>query len=118
MPRSTKPVKKPIFKNITTNDAFKLMEKHKNDTDLVILDVRTLEEFSEEHIEGAKNIDYYSPDFENQLDKLDKEKKYLIYCASGGRGKKAMKKMENLDFKQVYNIEGGYMLWCIKILKK
>ena len=116
MPKSSKPVKKPIFKNITTNDAFKLIEKHENDTNLVILDVRTLEEFSEEHIEGAKNIDFYSPDFENQLNKLDKEKKYLIYCASGGRGTKAMKKMENLGFMEVYNIEGGFMLWCINKL--
>jgi rhodanese-related sulfurtransferase len=107
-----------VIKNISTEEAFELLQKHKNDEDLVILDVRTLQEFSEEHMEDAIHIDYHASDFENQLDQLEKEKKYLIYCASGGRGNKAMKIMKKKGFREVYNIEGGYILWCIKILKK
>jgi len=107
-----------VIKNISTKEAYKLLQKHRNDEDFVILDVRTLEEFTEEHMEDAINIDYYASDFENQLEQLEKDKKYLIYCASGGRGNKALKKMKKLGFKEVYNMEGGYILWCIKILKK
>jgi rhodanese-related sulfurtransferase len=116
MSRSPITIKNQLIKNITPINAFKLIEKHRDDPDFIILDVRTLEEFSEEHIEGAKNIDYHSINFEKQLEKLDKEKKYLIYCASGGRGTKAMEKMKNLGFMEVYNIEGGFILWSIKKL--
>jgi rhodanese-related sulfurtransferase len=114
MSKPSVPIKKQLIKNITPMNAFKLIEKHKNDPDFIILDVRTLEEFSEEHIEGAKNLDYHSINFEKQLEKMNKEKKYLIYCASGGRATKAMEKMKNLGFMEVYNMEGGFILWSLK----
>jgi rhodanese-related sulfurtransferase len=106
--RKLKPNIKQSIKNITAIDAFKLIEKHKNDPDFIIIDVRTPEEFSGEHIEGAKNINFFSTDFEKQLKNLDKEKICLIYCASGRRDAKSIEKMKNLGFKEVYNIKGGF----------
>jgi rhodanese-related sulfurtransferase len=117
MSKSSKTKIKQIIENITPITASKLIEKHRNDSNFIILDVRTREEFTEEHIQGAENLDYYSRDFREQLEKMDKEKKYLIYCASGGRGNKAMEMMEELDFLEVYNIEGGFTLWCINNLQ-
>jgi rhodanese-related sulfurtransferase len=115
--KSSKTTKNQLIKNITPIEAFELIQKHRNDSNFVILDVRTREEFNEDHIEGAENLDYYSRNFEEQLEKMDKEKKYLIYCASGARGTKAMEKMKELDFKEVYNIGGGFTLWCINNLQ-
>jgi len=117
MSKSSKPTNKQIIENITPINASKLIEKHRNDSNYIILDVRTREEFNEEHIQDAENLDYYSRDFEKQLRKMDKEKKYLIYCASGGRGTKAMEMMEELGFMEVYNIKGGFTLWCINNLQ-
>jgi rhodanese-related sulfurtransferase len=117
MSKSSKTTKNQLIKNITPIDAFELIQKHRNDSNFIILDVRTREEFTEDHIEGAENVDYYSRNFEAQLEKMYKEKKYLIYCASGGRGTKAMEKMKELGFKEVYNIDGGFTLWCINNLQ-
>jgi rhodanese-related sulfurtransferase len=114
MHKSSKPIKKQLIKNITPTDASKLIEKYKDDPNFIIIDVRTPNEFSDEHIENAKNIDFLSTDFEKQLEKMDKEKKCIVYCASGHRGAKAMKKMKNLGFMEVYNIEGGFILYSIK----
>jgi len=49
----------------------------------IILDVRTKEECSESKIPGSLNIDYYSENFKDNLDKLNKNLNYYIYCRSG-----------------------------------
>jgi len=117
MSKLPKTNKKQLIKDITPIDASKLIEKYKDDPNFIILDVRTREEFSEDRIANAKNLDFYSRNFEEQLEKMDKEKKYLIYCVSGGRSTKTMEMMKDLGFKEIYNIEGGFTLWCINNLQ-
>ena len=51
--------------------------------DLVILDVRTQEEFDGSHLEGATMIDFWRDDFRDQIAELDPDVPYLIYCNSG-----------------------------------
>jgi rhodanese-related sulfurtransferase len=77
----------------------------------VILDVRTPAEFSQGYIENAKNIDFYANTFRNQLDKLDKQKTYLVYCRSGNRSGKTLRMMEQSGFEKVYNLTGGIGQW-------
>jgi rhodanese-related sulfurtransferase len=77
----------------------------------VVLDVRTREEYQAGHIPGSVMIDFNSDDFEEKVAKLDKEKTYLVHCASGGRSARACKKMEKLGFKKLYNLEGGMGAW-------
>lgn len=77
----------------------------------VILDVRTPAETAGGVIEGAIELDYRSPDFADQVAKLDKEKTYLVYCASGGRSGKACSAMQDMGFREVYNLKGGYRAW-------
>lgn len=77
----------------------------------VVLDVRTVEEYESGHIEGAKSLDVTSPVFERGIGQISKEYKYLIYCQSGGRSAKALKKMEEAGFKHVLELEGGYSEW-------
>ena len=100
-----------VIKNISPQDAHVLIEKNKNDPNLVILDVRTPEEFSEGHIENAVNLDFYSDDFKEELDKLDKNKTYVTHCRSGGRSAKTLNLMKELGFKEAYNITGGIVEW-------
>lgn len=103
--------KGPIFKNISPKEALALINKNKGNEDFVILDVRTPREVSSGHIEGAINIDYYSKTFIDELNKLDRGKRYLIYCRSGHRSGKTLKIMEKLGFREVYNMLGGIKAW-------
>ena len=77
----------------------------------VLVDVRTAEEFSDRHIEGAFNIDYFSATFSDDISKVGFEIPVLLYCRSGNRSSKAMKTMKELGFKEVYNLEGGIKGW-------
>ena len=99
--------KKGDEKIISNNISAEEMKKIISEKQVIILDVRTLEEFKEGHIEKAINIDFYSENFENNLNKLDKTKKYIIYCRSGNRSGTALKIMEDLKFMEVYNVLGG-----------
>lgn len=74
---------------------------------LVVLDVRTPTEFTTGHIKGAINLDYYQPSFKNELAKLDKTKKYLVYCRSGNRSQSTVQIMKQLGFKYIYEVNGG-----------
>ncbi len=100
-----------IIENITPEEAYILILESKDNPNFVILDVRTPEEFLGEYIENAVNLDYYSDTFRNDLDKLDKNKTYLIYCRSGRRSENALNIMKDLDFREVYNMLGGIIKW-------
>ena len=77
----------------------------------LLVDVRTAEEFSEGHIKGAINIDYLAENFTIKIQELDLVTPVLLYCRSGNRSSKAMKIMNELGFKEVYNLEGGIKGW-------
>jgi len=99
------------IEDITPQEAFTLIQSNQNNPDFVIIDVRTLREFAEEHIENATNIDFYSETFRDMLNALDKNKTYLIYCAVGGRSGSALDIMAELNFREVYNMLGGINQW-------
>ena len=80
-------------------------------SDLVILDVRTPEEFAEGHLEGAVMIDSYDLDFADQLAELDPDVPYLLYCRSGNRSGQTLALMEELGFTDVADVDGGINQW-------
>ena len=96
--------------NITIDEAY---EKITKDKKIQLIDVRTPSEFASGHIEGAKNIDFKSPDFEKQIAKLKKRKPVLLYCRSGNRSLQAIKNFRNVGFnkKPIYNMVGGILAW-------
>ncbi len=100
-----------IIEDITPQEAFTLIQDNQGNPDFVIIDVRTPAEFAGEHIENAVNMDFYSDTFRDELDKLDKDKIYLIYCRSGGRSGSTLDIMAELNFNEVYNILGGINQW-------
>ena len=100
-----------IIEDITTQEAFTMIQNNQNNPDFIIFDVRTSEEFNEEHIEDAINIDFYSKAFQDTLDILDKDKTYVVYCKVGGRSRSALDMMAELNFMEAYNVLGGIDQW-------
>ena len=83
-----------------------------NDSDAIILDVRTTEEFETSRIPKSLNIDFYNPEiFMQEISKLDKDKSYYIYCRTGVRSANSCQLMSELGFKKVYNLLGGIVEW-------
>jgi rhodanese-related sulfurtransferase len=76
-----------------------------------IIDVRTADEFADGHIKGAKNINIQNKNFELIANDLDKEKPIYIYCRSGMRSAKAGKTLEEMGFKEIYDLKGGILAW-------
>lgn len=96
----------------TVQKALAFSFKDKVDSEeYVIIDIRTPQEFNSEHIQGAINIDYYSPTFEEEISSLDKDKKYLFYCRSGSRSSNALPLFRELGFREVYELQGGIQSW-------
>ena len=79
--------------------------------DLVVLDVRTPEDFAEGHLEGAVLVDFYAADFAEQLAALDTDVPYLVYCRSGNRSGQALGVMEQLGFASAVDVDGGIVAW-------
>lgn len=92
-------------RSIKGQEAKGLIETRK---DLIVLDVRTQEEYDAGHVKKALHIDFYSPAFSKHLQALDTDKPYLVYCAVGGRSSKAVGMMEEMGFKQLYEASEGF----------
>ena len=76
-----------------------------------IIDVRTPQEFNEGHIDGAVNINFFDKTFLDQMAKYGKKEPLFIYCKSGNRSGQAAKKIADLGYKQIYDLEGGILNW-------
>lgn len=87
-------------------------EQLRHDAEAVILDVRTQQEMEEGYIPNATHIDIYlGQGFIDELQKLDKDKNYYVYCRSGNRSRQACAIMNSLGFENAYNLERGFMEW-------
>ena len=96
------------FKSVDVAEFKTTLEKT---TDAQLLDVRTPGEFAGGHISNAKNADWNGSDFDTQVANLDKEKPVFVYCLSGGRSKKAASHLKDLGFKNIIELNGGYLAW-------
>ena len=82
--------------------------------DAVILDVRRPNEYGESHIIGSVNVPVQDEYFEDMLAKLDPNKRYIVHCSDNhyvGRSNRALKLMQDLGFKHLYSLEGGFSAW-------
>jgi rhodanese-related sulfurtransferase len=94
--------------HIDVATAKKMLSKSK---EIVLIDVRTDGEVGRGKIQNALHIDISKPDFNNKIAALDKNKEYIVYCAVGGRSATALNRMQQIGFKKVYNMMGGYNSW-------
>jgi rhodanese-related sulfurtransferase len=97
--------------DIKSEDAFEMIIQNKSNINFMILDVRSADEYSKSHIEMAENIVYNNQNFKDEVVKLDKNKKYLVYCRSGHRSSNATKIMIKLGFTDIHNLSGGIIKW-------
>ena len=82
-----------------------------------ILDVRTPEEFKNSRIPNSINIDFYNPqNFMLEIEKLDKDNNYYVYCRTGVRSANSCALMNELGFKNTFNLIGGIVEWKGKLI--
>lgn len=98
----------PIIKKVNSKEALEIIN---NNSALIIIDLRTYEEYDRGHIENAVNIDYYGTGFEDKIKSLEKNLPYLIYCQSGNRSSQALKMFKEQHIIEVYELIGGYSEW-------
>lgn len=91
---------------INPDQARILVEQEGNNSNFIVLDVRTPAEFEINRLPKAINIDIHAHDFTDRINALDRIKTYLVYCKTGGRSTSAAELMEDLGFKDVYNVKG------------
>jgi len=97
------------MKNVTNQEWKDLTAQ---DDNKVILDVRTPEEVAEGIIPGAINIDIFlGAGFVEQVQQLDQDKTYYVYCRAGSRSAQACGVMESLGFNKTTNLSGGFSNW-------
>jgi rhodanese-related sulfurtransferase len=78
---------------------------------LVILDVRTPQEYRSGHLDGSINLDFKSPSFSDQIARLDRNNAYLLYCRTGIRSARVLLLMKSLGFMNLYNLTKGIEQW-------
>ncbi len=92
--------------NVTVDEAEKLLKEKPG---IVVLDVRTADEFKEGHIAGARNVDFFDDNFTKEVAKLDPATPILVHCAGGGRSGQSLPILK--DLKTVYHLKDGFKAW-------
>ncbi len=95
--------------SVVTLDAQEFATKSKAGT---VLDVRTADEVAQGKIEGALEIDFYSPDFLDQVSQISKDQEIYLYCAVGARSEEAVRLLIQQGYTKVYHLQGGIQGWA------
>ena len=84
---------------------------------VVLVDVRTPKEFNAGHLDNALNIDWLGDSFSAEFAEIKKNQTIYLYCKSGKRSADATKFLDSLGYRNVVNLEGGYIAWAEKKIK-
>ena len=85
--------------------------KEKQEHGAIIVDVRSSQEYNEGHVLNAINIPDYKINKSIKKILTNKNQEIVLYCSSGGRGRKAYQKMKNLGYNNVFNLYKGLDNW-------
>ncbi len=103
-----------LFANFAYSEIMEILVSPENLENVLLIDVRTKEEFKSFHIAGTLNIPIttengYNANFLNELEDLniDKNKKIAVICRSGARSSVAAKLLDKNGYKDVVNLKGG-----------
>jgi len=102
----------PAYGEIGAEDASFVIAALRDRPDFVLLDIRTPAEVEAGHIPGAVHIDYRAGSFDAELDRLDRDVVYLIYCRTANRTGQAFARMQEMGFGRVYDLQGGITHWA------
>jgi rhodanese-related sulfurtransferase len=101
----------PIIKSVGVKEAKEIIATKSKVGNFRVIDIRTPGEYEDGHIGGAEILNFYDSNFTESVKNLDKSVAYLIYCRSGNRSSSALKIFDYSDFKEVYELVGGYVAW-------
>jgi rhodanese-related sulfurtransferase len=101
-----------VLTKITAKQAKEMID---SSTELIVLDVRTQEEYDESHIEGAILIPDYEIDTQAEELITDKNATLLVYCRSGRRSALASQVLYELGYTSVYDF-GGIIDWPYEVV--
>ena len=96
-------------RNYTSLDSGAAKEMLEEDKNIVLIDVRSREDYNLEHLKGAKNIPLDQLD--SRLGKLPRDKDIVVYCQNGGRSVRAVRKLEVAGFTRLYHMHEGLRGW-------
>ncbi|OGO43153.1 MAG: hypothetical protein A2137_07945 [Chloroflexi bacterium RBG_16_58_8] len=99
------------IRDVSPEEAFVIIGTSSRLGNPVVIDVRTPAEYAGGHIHRAMNIDVNSTEFRDKINTLDKNVTYVVYCRSGGRSDMARDIMEEMGFRNVINVTGGFSDW-------
>lgn len=102
------------YKQISTEEAMAMMSE---ETDYIILDVRTPEEFESGHIKDAINIPNEAIGNTEIAELPNKEQLIMIYCRSGNRSKQASEKLVRIGYTNIVEF-GGINTWTDELVKE
>ena len=112
MSKEAKNGKKAEYKKITSDEAKKMMETQK----VIVVDVRTLEEYNEGHIPNAISVPLETIENEAEVKLKNKDDLILVYCRSGRRSREAALKLIEKGYTNVIDF-GGIQDWNGEIVK-
>jgi len=98
-----------VTSNLTPKESFDLVEQR---SDLFLLDVRTLGEYQQARLEGARLIPI--DQFAKRLNEVPKNRPILVYCAVGSRSAQVVNYLARQGYPEVYNLYGGISSWSQK----
>ena len=81
------------------------------DTDYILVDVRTIEEYESGHIQDAVNFDFYSESFQNDILTLDKSSSIILYCRTQNRSTKTANYLKENGYKEITVLVCGITSW-------
>jgi rhodanese-related sulfurtransferase len=94
--------------NLSAQQARDWLQSH---PDTQVLDVRSAREFTRGALPNAQNISLSDPEFDRRVAALDRQKPVLVYCAGGYRSRKAVEKLQTLNFKSIQHLNRGFLSW-------
>ena len=112
MSKEVKNRKKTEYKKVTSDEAKKMMETQK----VIVVDVRTLEEYNEGHIPNAISVPLETIENKAEAKLKNKDDLILVYCRSGRRSREAALKLIEKGYTNVIDF-GGIQDWNAEIVK-
>ena len=103
-----------IFESNEINEISDIQFTEIQDTDYILVDVRTAEEYESGHIQDAVNFDFYSESFQNDILILDKSSSIVLYCRTQNRSTKTANYLIENGYKEIIVLEGGITSWVKK----
>ena len=100
-----------IFEPDEINEISDIQFTEIQDSDYILVDVRTAEEYESGHIQDAVNFDFYSESFQNDILTLDKNSSIILYCRTQNRSTKTANYLKENGYKEITVLEGGITSW-------